>query len=163
MAELTQRMASLADVNGLWGLMRQVSVDIPFKMESEGEQESILSELMACCTSGLSPIAVDNEKGIVGALLARRDDLEWGLRNNPAIHVAYAAMEPSFRGTDLFARLLSEVKGQQVPVFASVKAGEQQGFAAALGEQGFTHEISAANGWGDLYQWTPPARPGASS
>lgn len=157
MAELTQRMASLADVQGIWGLLRQVSADVPFDVASEREQESMLSELMACCTSGLSPIAVDNEKGIVGALLARRDDLEWGLRNNPAIHVAYAAMQPGFRGTDLFARLLGEVKEQKVPVFASVKAGEQQGFAAALGEQGFTHEITALSGWGDLYQWTPAA------
>ncbi len=157
MAELTQRMACLADVNGIWGLLRQVCQDVPFAADNEGEQESILSELMACCTSGLSPIAIDNERGIVGALLARRDNLEWGLRNSPAIHVAYAAMAPSFRQTDLFARLLGEVKGRRVPVFASVKAGEQQGFAAALGEQGFTHEITALSGWGDLYQWTPTA------
>ncbi|MDQ0505258.1 hypothetical protein [Xanthobacter agilis] len=158
MAELTQRRASLADVQGIWGLLRQVSADVPFALDSELEQESILSELVACCTSGLTPIAVDNEKGIVGALLARRDDLEWGLRNNPAIHVAYAAMAPGFRDPDLFAQLLGAVTGQKVSVFASVKAGEQQGFATALSAQGFTHEITAANGWGDLYQWTPPAQ-----
>jgi len=157
MAELTQRMASLADVQGIWGLLRQVSADVPFALESEREQESILSELMACCTSGLSPVAVDDERGIVGVLLARRDDLEWGLRNNPAIHVAYAALEPSFRGTDLLSKLLNEVKGQKVSVLASVKAGEKQGFAEVLGQEGFTHEIKALSGWGDLYQWNPPA------
>ncbi|WP_454915282.1 hypothetical protein [Xanthobacter sediminis] len=157
MAELTQRMASLADVQGIWGLLRQVSADVPFEIDSEREQESILSELMACCTSGLSPLAVDDEKGIVGVLLARRDDLEWGLRNKEAIHVAYAALEPGFRGTDLLAKLLGEVKGRKVSVLASVKAGEKQGFADALGREGFTHEITALSGWGDLYQWTPPA------
>lgn len=157
MAELTQRTASLADLQGIWGLLRQVSADVPFEIDSEREQESILSELMACCTSGLSPIAVDGEKGIVGVLLARRDDLEWGLRNKAAIHVAYAAVAPSFRATDLFAKLLTEVKERKVSVFASVKAGERQGFADALGREGFTHEIKALSGWGDLYQWMPAA------
>ncbi|MFG1430179.1 hypothetical protein V5F44_06110 [Xanthobacter sp. V2C-8] len=160
MAELTQRTASLADVQGLWGLLRRVSADVPFRLEDEREQEAILSEVAACCASGLSPIAIDNERGIVGALLARRDDLEWGLRNNPAVHVAYAAMAPAFRGTDLFAGLLGEVKGLGVAVLASVKAGDRQGFAEALGAQGFIHQRRAASGWGDLYRWTPAAARG---
>lgn len=158
MAELTQRTASLADVQGLWGLMRQVSADVPFKVDSELEQESILSELMACCTSGLSPIAVDDERGIVGALLARRDDFEWGLRNKAAIHVAYVAVAPSYRDTPLLATLLDEVQQRKVAVLASVKAGERQGLAEALGQRGFTHEARAASGWGDLYQWEPAAQ-----
>jgi len=157
MAELTQRMASLSDVQGIWGLLRQVSADIPFTLENELEQESLLSELMACCTSGLTPIAVDDEKGIVGALLARRDDLEWGLRNKPAIHVAYAAVEPSFRSAEVLEKLLGQVQAQKMEVLASVKSGEQLGFADALGKVGFTHEVKALSGWGDLYQWTPPA------
>ena len=52
MAEVTQRAASLGDLKDLWGLMRQVAADIPFDLKSEAEQESLLSELMACCTSG---------------------------------------------------------------------------------------------------------------
>lgn len=157
MAELTQRMASLADVQGIWGLLCQVSADIPFHLDSEEEQESILSELVACCTSGLSPIAVDNEKGIVGALLARRDDLEWGVRNKAAIHVAYAAVSPGFRDTNVLNHLLNVVTGRHLSVYASVKTGEQQGLTRALHAQGFTHEIKALSGWGDLYHWTPPA------
>lgn len=154
MAELTRRMASLADVQGIWGLLRQVSGDVPFKLDNELEQENMLSELMACCTSGLSPIVVDDEKGIVGALLARRDDFEWGLRNRPAIHVAYAAVEPGFRASDVLAQLLGEVQAQKVDVLASVKSGEQQGLADTLAKLGFIHEAKAESGWGDLYQWT---------
>ncbi len=157
MAELTQRMAGMDDVQGLWGLLRQISADVPFALEDERAQESMLSELMACCTSGLTPVAVDDEKGIVAALLARRDDLEWGLRNNPAIHVSYVALAPDVRGGDLFAQLMAGLQQQKVAVLASVKAGEQQGLAQALGSLGFTHEVHAASGWGDLYQWTPPA------
>lgn len=156
MAELTRRMASLDDVQGIWGLIRQVSAEIPFKMDDEREQESILSELMACCTSGLSPVLVDNEKGIVGALLARRDDFEWCLRNSEAIHVAYAAVSPAAGEEKVLPALLGELQEKKVPLLASVKSGEQFGFAAALGELGFTHEVKAASGWGDLYQWTPP-------
>ncbi|MFG1479748.1 hypothetical protein V5F53_13960 [Xanthobacter sp. V4C-4] len=156
MAELTQRMASLADVQGIWGLLRQVSADVPFKADSEEEQESVLSELVACCTSGLSPILVDNERGIVGALLARRDDFEWGLRNRTAIHVAYAAVARSHRDGGLLGILLDLVQGQKVCVLASVKSGERQGLAEALGRQGFICEARAESGWGALYQWTPP-------
>lgn len=156
MAELTRRMASLSDVQGIWGLLRQVAADVPFKLEDELEQESLLSELMACCTSGLSPVLVDHEKGIVGALLARRDTFEWGFRNSEAIHVAYAAVAPAVREDKVLPTLLGELQEKKVPLLASVKTGEQLGFATVLGELGFVHEIKAGNGWGDLYQWNPP-------
>lgn len=77
MTGLTKRVASLGDVQGIWGLFRQAADDIPFDLGSEAAQESILSELMACCTSGLSPVVVDDDKAIIGALLVRRDDFEW--------------------------------------------------------------------------------------
>lgn len=156
MAELTQRVASLSDVQGIWGLIRQVAGDIPFQVESEAEQESVLSELVACCTSGLSPILVDDEKGIVGALLARRDDFEWGFLNNEAIHVAYAAVAPSHRDQDVLSKLFSEVQGQKMQVLASVKSGEKLGLTDVLGTLGFAHEAKAESGWGDLYKWKPP-------
>ncbi|QRG07565.1 hypothetical protein EZH22_03975 [Xanthobacter dioxanivorans] len=156
MSELTRRIASLSDVQGIWGLLRQVSAEVPFKMDDELEQESILSELMACCTSGLSPVLVDNEKGIVGALLARRDDFDWGFLHGEAIHVAYAAVAPGAREEKVLPALLGELQGRKVPLLASVKSGEQLGFAVALGELGFTHEVKAESGWGDLYQWSPP-------
>lgn len=155
MAELTRRMASLSDVQGIWGLLRQAAADVPFNVDDEGDQETLLSELVACCTSGLSPVVVDNEKGIVGALLARRDTFEWGFRNSEAIHVAYAAVAPTAKEDKVLPALLGELQGKKVPLLASVKSGEQLGFAAALGELGFTHEVKALNGWGDLYQWTP--------
>lgn len=157
MTELTMRMASLSDAEGIWGLLRQVSADIPFRMEEEAEQESMLSEMMACCTSGLSPIVTDKQGKVVGALLARRDDLEWGLRNREAVHVAYAAVTPDLRGADVLARLFAALQGRNVSILASVKAGERQGLADGLGKLGFVHEATAGSGWGDLYQWTPAA------
>lgn len=155
MAEVTQRAASLGDLKDLWGLMRQVAADIPFDLKSEAEQESLLSELMACCTSGLSPIVVGENKTIVGALLVRRDDFEWGFRNGDAVHVSCAAIAPGHRDQGVLQALVTEVQGRKVPVLASVKSGNQLGLAEELKKLGFAHECSATNGWGDLYKWQP--------
>jgi ribosomal protein S18 acetylase RimI-like enzyme len=155
MAELTQRTASLGDLRDIWGLLRQVAADIPVDLQSEAAQENILSELMACCTSGLSPVAVDENKVIAGALLARRDDFEWGLRNSDAIHISYAAIAPGHRDQGVFASLVSEIQRRKASVFASVKSGNRLGLADELKKLGFEHECTAASGWGDLYKWTP--------
>jgi len=150
-----QRPASLNDLKDIWGLMRQVAGDVPFNVESEAEQHSILSELMACCTSGLSPIAVGDDKAIVGALLVRRDDFEWGLCNSEAVHVSYAAIAPSHRDQGVLRSLVADVQERKVPIFVSVKSGNQLGLADQLKELGFAHECAAASGWGDLYKWQP--------
>ncbi len=154
MAELTQRVASLNDLPALWGLLRDAAGDIPFQME--GEQESVLSELMACCTSGLSPLVVNEGKDIVGALLVRRDDFEWCFLNSGTIHVAYAALSPANKDQEILKSLLSSLKEQNVPVLVSVKTGNQLGLSDMLAGLGFEHEVTSAAGWGDLYRWTPP-------
>jgi hypothetical protein len=154
-ADLTQRAASLGDLRDIWGLLQQVASDIPADLGSEATQENILTELMACCTSGLSPIAVDKDKAIIGALLARRDDFEWGFKNSEAVHISYAAIAPSHRDQGVFAALVAEIQGRKTPVFASVKSGNQCGLADELKKLGFEHECTAASGWGDLYKWQP--------
>jgi hypothetical protein len=155
MGDVTQRAASLADLKDVWGLVRQVAGDIPCDLGSEAAQESILSELMMCCTSGLSPIAVGDDKEIVGALLARRDDFEWGFRNSNVIHVSYAAIAPSQKEQGVLRALVADVQGQKVPVLVSVKSGDKFGLADKLKELGFAHESTAEGGWGDLYKWQP--------
>jgi ribosomal protein S18 acetylase RimI-like enzyme len=157
MAGLTQRAASISDLKDIWGLLGRVAADVPFDFQSEAEQESILSELMACCISGLSPIAVGEDKAIIGALLVRRDDFDWGFRNGDAIHVSYAAIDPDHRNQGVLPALVAEVQQRKVPVYASVKTGNQFGFADELKKLGFAHECAAVGGWGDLYKWLPPA------
>lgn len=162
MGEVTQRAASLSDLKDVWGLVRQVAGDIPFDPQSEAGQENMLTELMCCCTSGLSPIAVGDDKSLVGALLARRDDFEWGFRNANVIHVAYAAVAPDQRDKGLLKSLLAKVQEQKVPVLVSVKSGEKLGLADQLKALGFAHECKAASGWGDLYKWQPPTNGAAA-
>lgn len=152
MTQVTQRAATLADLKELWGLLKGAAADIPFDVDSELAQESILSELMACCTSGLSPVAVENE-AIVGALLVRRDDFEWGFRNSDAVHIAYAAADAGHK--EVLSQLVTDVQERKAPVFASVKSGNGLGLADMLERLGFAHECKAASGWGDLYKWQP--------
>jgi len=154
--ELTQRAASLEDLRDIWSLLREVASDIPADLGNEADQENILTEAMACCTSGLSPIAIAKDKAIIGALLARRDDFEWGFKNSDAIHISYAAIAPSHRDQGVFAALVTEIQGRKATIFASVKSGNQFGLADELKKLGFEHECTAASGWGDLYKWTPP-------
>lgn len=157
MADLKRRTAALGDLKDIWGLLKQTANDIPFDVESESSQENILTEVMACCTSGLSPVVLDQDKAIVGALLVRRDDFEWGFRNSDAVHVSYAVVAKDHQDHGVLASLVADVQEQKVPVFASVKSGNQIGFSDALKKLGFEHECTAASGWGDLYKWLPPA------
>lgn len=157
MAELTQRAASLGDIKDIWDLMKEVTSDVPFDLANDAAQANILTEVMACCTSGLSTVSVAEDKAIIGALLVRRDDFEWGFRNGDAVHVSYAAVASSHRDQGVLQALVTEVQERKVPVFASVKSGNRFALADELEKLGFTHECTAVSGWGDLYKWQPPA------
>ena len=161
MTDLKQRIASLSDLKNIWILMREAAPDIPFDVTNERAQESVLSELMACCTSGLSPVIIGEDKTIVGALLVRRDDFEWGFRNSQAMHVSYAAVAPSYRDKAVFGSLVAGIKERKVPIFASVRSGDKLELADQLKAFGFAYECPAASGWGDLYKWQPSANGGS--
>ncbi len=155
MAELTQRPASLGDLKSIWGLMRLVAADIPLELENETAQESALSELMMCCTSGLSTVAVGEDKTVVGAVLIKRDEYDWGLRNGGAVQMPYAAIAPDYRNQDVLRALVGEVQQRGVPVLAKVRSGEKLGLAEGLRALGFTHEAAAEHEGGELYKWKP--------
>jgi hypothetical protein len=157
MAELVQRTAELTDLKNIWNLLREVAAEVPFDLADEKAQQSVLSELVRCCTSGVSLVAVGPDKAIVGAVMARPDDLEWGLANHNVPHIIYAAVSPSAKGNGVLKGLVTGVQEGKHPVYASVKSGEQVGLANELKELGFALECTAANGWGDLYRWQPPA------
>lgn len=163
MAELVQRTAELTDLKDIWNLMREVAAEVPFDLADEKAQQSVLSELVRCCTSGISRVAVGPGKAIVGAVMARRDDLEWGIRNADVPHIIYVAVAPSAKGNGVLKGLVTGVQDGKLPVYASVKNGEQIGLADQLKELGFALECTAANGWGDLYRWQPPAAEAAAA
>jgi hypothetical protein len=152
---LMRRTASLADLKAIWELVKDGADDIAFDVESAAAQEAMLSEIMACCTSGLSPLAVDDD-GLVAALLVRRDDFEWGFRNSPAVHVAVATVARKPEQLGLLDALIADVQARGAPVFASVKKGDQLGLENLLRRSGFVHEAAAESGWGDLYAWSAP-------
>jgi hypothetical protein len=153
MGELKRRTADLGDIKEIWELVKAAAEDMAFDVANPAAQEAMLSQIMICCTSGLSPVAVAESGDLVGALLVRRDELEWGLRNSPAVHVAAAAARGE-SGQGALTVLIGELQAAEAPVFVSVKTGDRLGLEALLRQRGFAHEARAENGWGDLYAWS---------
>lgn len=158
MSDLTQRAASLSDLKDIWGLMKQTASDITFALENEAEQEKILTEVMACCTTGMSPIVVNSNKEVVGALLAKRDEFDWGFRNVETINVAYAAVADGVQDQGVLKTLVEEIMKRKVPVYVGVKTGNKHGLAGELESAGFARQEDDKSGWGDLYKWEPAAQ-----
>lgn len=154
MSDLAHRNASLSDMKDIWGLMRQAAAEIPLPVESESDQERALTEIMECCSAELSSIVVDG-KQIVGALLAKRDLLDWGFRNVKTINISVAAVSPSHRDQGVFKILFDEIIKCNAPVHIGLQAGEGQGLADQLKSCGFTLESSS--GQGEIYKWEPAA------
>jgi GNAT superfamily N-acetyltransferase len=152
-ADLTHRSASLDDMRDLWILMRDVAADIPYSIESESDQERALTEIMECCTGEFSPLVVDDKATVVGALLAKRDLLDWGLRNTESINVSLAAVSSSHRGQGVFKMLLEQIMKRNAPVFIGVKSGDNQGLVGELKGCGFS--LANAGEQGELYKWEP--------
>ncbi len=153
MADLAHRNALLDDMRDLWALMRQTAADIPCSLESESDQERALTEIMKCCTAEFSPVVFDAKRNVVGALLARRDELDWGLRNAERFNVSLAAVSASHREQGVFKMLIDAILKRNAPVYIEVKAGEAQGLAAELKGCGFS--LAKAEGGAELYKWEP--------
>jgi hypothetical protein len=157
MAEVTQRAATITDMKGIWTLVRQAAADVPVDLTTDAGQEYMLTEIMIGCTSELSPVTVGKDKAIVGVLLARRDENEWGLWNANIIHVTHAAVAPSHKDQGLLQSMVTGLQGKKLSIHASVKAGDKSGLTDVLKALGFELAVSAADGSGDLYVWDPPA------
>lgn len=153
MSAVTSQMASLADLGRLWAFLREAAPQIPFQLDSDLDQEEVLSELMACCTSGLSPFVLDAEQKVTGALLVRHDTFEWGFRNSPALHITYAALAAEGGSADLVSALVTALQEKKVPLYFSVKSGNGLELPAMIEALGFAH--LAKSPWGDLYLWEP--------
>ncbi|RTL79383.1 MAG: hypothetical protein EKK29_21610 [Hyphomicrobiales bacterium] len=153
MANLTQKNASLDDMRGLWALMRQTAADIPCSIDSESDQQRALAENMKCCTAEFSPLVLDAKRNLVGALLARRDELDWGLRNAETINLSLAAVSAAHREHGVFKMLIEAILKRNAPVYVEVKAGEAQGLAAELKGCGFF--LTKAEDGAELYKWEP--------
>jgi len=154
-AELAQRNASLDDLRDLWSLLRQTSADLPCSIDTQSDQERALTEIMKCCTAEFSPLVIDDKHAIVGALLAKRDELDWVTRNAETINVSLAAVSPGHRDRGVFELLLEKIFERKAPVYIEVKAGDAQGLTAALEGRGFS--LANSDEGCKLYKWEPPA------
>jgi len=152
--EHAQRTASLNDIEKIWTLIKLVADDVPISLASEAEQEKALTELMECCTGPHSPIALDGAD-VVGVVLAKRDLLDWGLRNVESFNISLAAVSPAHRGKGVLKSLLSELLQANAPIYIGVKAADAQGLPDELKSCGFS--LAASGEQGELYKWEPAA------
>src|SRR5262245_10964977 len=125
MAEVTQRAATLTDMKSIWALVRRTAADFPVDLATDAGQEYMLSEIMVGCGSELSSVAVGKDKAIVGAVLARRDENEWGLWNGNVIHVTHAAVDPGHKDQGILQSMFSALQAKKLPIHASVKSGDK--------------------------------------
>lgn len=153
MSAQTPYVATLQDMPRIWTFVRAAAQQIPFELESESDQEAMLSELMAALSSGYTQVALGEGDAVQGALLARRDTFDWGFRNSPALHVTYAALGPDAAAADVVPALLAPLKDTSAPIYFSVRGGNALDLAALLPSLGFEH--LAKSPWGDLYLWEP--------
>lgn len=156
MSEFTQRTVVIQDMQALWGLVRGAAADIPFPIQSEAEQERALSEIMACCASNESRVALDANGVVIGALLARRDQLDWGLFNGGAVNIAAIVVAAEYRDKGVGKALLEALIGAGGTLYINVKPTETQGLAAIVKELGFASPGEGAPS--DLYKFEPPAK-----
>lgn len=110
---------------------------------------------MKCCTAEFSPIVLDAKHNVVGALLARRDEFDWGLRNAETISVSLAALSANGREEGAFKVLIEAILKRNAPVYVEVKAGEAQGLAAELKGCGFS--LTKSEDGAEFYKWVPAA------
>ncbi len=153
LSEFTHRNASLRDMGALWALVRHAASDIPCSIESESDQERALTEIMKCCTAELSLVALDADRNLVGAVLARRDELDWGLRDKVTINVSLAAVSAACRDENLFKTLIDELRKRNAPIYIVAKPGEAQGLGDALKGSGFS--LVQSDECGELFKWEP--------
>jgi hypothetical protein len=159
-ADFAHRIASLDDMGELWALLRRTAADIPCSIEDQSAQERALTEIMKCCTAEFSPLVLDDKRNVVGALLARRDELDWGLSNKESINVSLAAVSSSHRDRGVLKLLIEQIVKRNAPIFIEVKAGDAQGLATELKGCGFS--LAKAETDAELYKWEPPAQPEAA-
>jgi hypothetical protein len=155
MTDLTRRTATLNDMKTIWSLVREVAADVPVDLSTDAGQERMLTEIMIGCSSDLSPVAVGKDKAILGVLLARRDENEWGLWNGNVIHVTQAVIAPGEKDKGLLQALLAELQAKKLPIHVSVQPGAV--LADEIKKLGFELAVGAADGKGELYVWDPPA------
>jgi hypothetical protein len=153
-SELACREASLSDMKGIWDLLRGVAADVPVSIDSDADQERALSRLMECCSSNCSTVVLNEEKEIVGALLAERDLLDLALSNKETINVRLAAVASPHRDDSVFKMLFDPLISRAAPIYISLSTGEGQGLSKVLDASGFSMLPGGAKA--EVFKWEPP-------
>jgi hypothetical protein len=70
---ISYRIASRDDETGMYGVIDEVSTEIPVPLDTEYNQDRMRDIIVECHESGKSWVAVDVDGNLVGCILARPD------------------------------------------------------------------------------------------
>ncbi len=155
MSEFVHKEASLFDIEGIWGLLREVAAEISLPLASEAEQELALTRLMQCLSDECSTVVIGPENKVQGVLLAQRDLLDLALAGKETVNVCIVAVSQTPQRREVLDLLLASLMTRGAPAYVGVATSDTQGLADALKEKGFTQLQS--EGAADIYQWEPQA------
>jgi hypothetical protein len=105
-----------SDADGIFAVMEEVAPEIPLRLDTPEARKVIFNQVVQCCKSEGSCVAVDNAGRIVGFLLAEPDELERFHHDNQALHLPYGGVAKSMRKQGAFCRLIEMVMSCQVPL-----------------------------------------------
>jgi predicted N-acetyltransferase YhbS len=131
------RIAVSGDVPQIVGLLEKVASEIPLPLDTDERRDAVASSVSQWLALSESLAAIDHGGSIIGFVLVRPDELERFMRDNDALHLAYAAVAHNQRGAGVFAALMQQAKRRQVPITAVVKSANRSGMSARLMRMGF--------------------------
>jgi hypothetical protein len=146
------RIATNNDEAGILTVLTEVAPEIPVELDGPERQAKIWTEIVQCCKSGKSLVAVEADGKVVGFILARPDAYE----NKAAIQMPYGGVTAAFRCRKIFSALVEKLKANGVPLIAHVLHDNKSDMENTLMKRGFT-EIDY-NAKQKKYLWLPAAK-----
>jgi ribosomal protein S18 acetylase RimI-like enzyme len=150
--EIEYRLATSKDDDDVLTILEEVAPEIPVDLEGPVEQGKIKAVIRERHQSKKSWVAVDQDQGIVGFVLARPDVYE----GKSAIYIDYVGVSASFRRRGIFSALMGKLKANGVKVHAKVLYGNLSSMVDVFVADGFAKIEPLPDAKETKVVWSPP-------
>ncbi|WP_441252564.1 GNAT family N-acetyltransferase [Tardiphaga sp. 71_E8_N1_1] len=141
------RTATDADHSAIYDVLEEVGSEIPIELSDE-TRAAAEYEIVTCCASGRSLVAIDDHQNVVGFALARPD-----LHTRGAVSLRYIGVSKDWRKSGIFAALTGQLLKAGAPLVTTVLTGNKSRMVELLTKKGFVQTAkkeSEAN-----FRWDP--------
>lgn len=142
------------DDSYVYEILEVVAPEIPFLLDSQDEQDKLKATIIQGRKSGKSWIATDENRKVVGLVLARPHVYE----SKSAIYIYYIAVLKASRRRGIFSVLMEKTKANDVPVLANVLNGNLSSMVDILVKNGFTKLEPELDANDTKLVWLPPVK-----